>query len=755
MCITKNERRENMIRAEWEYIKKSKLMKIVLAVIIFIPSIYAVTFLKSMWDPYGELKNLPVAVVNQDKAVNYQGKKLAVGQNLTDKLDKSSAMDFQVMSSVKDAKEKLSSGKVFMVITIPKNFSKNATTLMNSDPKKMTLHYETSAGHNYVASKMTSQAAETAAASVSEQVTKTYAKTLFASIKQLSNGMSTASNGSKKLEDGTTKLVNANDSMTTGLNKLASSSLTFNNGAKTLSNGLNTYLTGVSSAKNGSQNLSTGLNQLNSKTSSLSNGVNQLAGGSSSLSAGIQQYTNGVSTINSAANNLSSGANQFSSATANLANNAQQISDQMNQIASQPTNNDQNSTADKVSAVADQQGLTAEQKAAILAALGTSSNNNSQIQALAQSVNQLSSGLNELNTQSAQLASGADQISNGSSQLIAQNSTLNSGANSLNNGLNSLNQQIPTFSNGISQLTSGAGQLTSGLSQLTANSASLSSGTTQLASGAAQISNGASQLQSGSDQMGDGLIQVGDGQSQLTNSLASGADKSAVDPTNKTYDQMSTPTTTKHVERDHALNNGTAMAPYMISVSVFIGALAFNMLFDLYTPRKYPETGFGWWASKASIKLAFAIGDSFLVYILLAVIDGFSPVHPFATMSMIILTSTTMMAIVSWLNLIVGKIGSFLSMILLVLQLSSSAGTYPIELSNGFFQAIHPWLPMSYSVSGLRDTLMTGNTAWPEALILLTFTLAFMLLTLLFYTRRRSRLNKIDFTKKVTQHSRV
>ena len=60
-----------MIKAEWQYIKQHKLMMIVLIVVALIPSIYSVTFLRSMWNPYGEMNRLPVAVVNQDKSVNY------------------------------------------------------------------------------------------------------------------------------------------------------------------------------------------------------------------------------------------------------------------------------------------------------------------------------------------------------------------------------------------------------------------------------------------------------------------------------------------------------------------------------------------------------------------------------------------------------------------------------------------------------------------------------------------------------------
>ena len=83
-------------------------------------------------------------------------------------------------------------------------------------------------------------------------------------------------------------------------------------------------------------------------------------------------------------------------------------------------------------------------------------------------------------------------------------------------------------------------------------------------------------------------------------------------------------------------------------------------------------------------------------------------------------------------------------MVLLVLQLGGSAGTYPLQLTNNFFRAIHPWLPMSYSVDGLRETLMIGNSAIPEMLVLCAVVLVFSGMGILFYARRHSRINEMD-----------
>ncbi len=855
-----------MIKEEWKYLLKHKLMVIVFAVMIFIPSIYSVTFLKSMWDPYGELKNLPVAVVNNDKKVDYQGTELNVGKDLAKNLNKSKAMGFHVLSSKKAASQGLTDGKYYMVITIPKDFSKNATTLLNKKPKKMILNYETSAGHNFTASKMTSSAAQQAAQSVSDQVTKTYSKTMFASIKQLSTGMNTAAKGSKKLATGGTKVESANQQITTGLNTLAISSLTFSNGTQTLNQGLNQYISGVDQVANGSQTLTSGLNQLNGKSTTLASGVNQLASGSGSLSSGIQSYTAGVDSLNSATGSLNSGAGALSSGTNTLANssntlnsglnqihsasqeltdNLQKVSDgltgsttqlnsSINNLKSQLTDNgtaqataikndlsdlqqaisDQttsnNNVSSQVAKVADEQGLTDDQKTAILGAVSSSNNDSlskistnlskdintmlttqantaTQISSLQNSVGdsqsdlstviaqlaagsqelttqigtattgmgQLNSGIGTVNTNTAKLAQGTSQLNSGTSQLAGNSSSLNSGANTLNSGIGSLNSQMPSLTSGVSQLAYGANTLNTGVSQLVSNGSQLTSATGQLASGANQIASGSQTLANGSSEMGTGVNQITNGNQTLTKQLASGAKKSNIKATDLTYNQLAKPTTTKHTERDTAPNNGTGMAPYMLSVSLFVGALAFNLMFDIYTPRKFPRTGLAWWASKSTITGAFVLGESLAVYILLSLIDGLAPVQGFATFIMLLLTGLVFMSIVYWLNLVLGKVGSFLSMILLVFQLGGSGGTYPIQLSNGFFEAIHPWLPMTYSVDGLRQTLMIGDSAIPQMITLFTITVVFSLLSILFFIRRKSRIKEIDFTKEAAEHSLV
>jgi len=344
-----------MLKAEWAWLKQHKFYLLVIFVLFFVPSIYAVTFLSSLWDPYGAVKNLPVAVVNHDKSVKYQGKKLTVGSDLKKQLEKSKAMDFSFPTDAA-AKKGLKDGKYYTVITIPENFSKNATTLLDKQPKKMVLHYETSSGHSFIAGKLSESGAKAITAKVSAQVTETYAKTIFGQVKKMGKGITQAADANQKLADGTTKIKSGSDEVTTNLEKLASSSLTFKDGTNTLTNGLSQYTAGVAQADSGSQQLAAGLNKLNGQVPTLTQGVaklndgthqytagvNQLAGGLNRANDGARQYTGGVSqvtnglnTINGQAPTLTQGITQINDGTHQYTAGVEKITGGLNQANEQ------------------------------------------------------------------------------------------------------------------------------------------------------------------------------------------------------------------------------------------------------------------------------------------------------------------------------------------------------------------------------------------------------------------------------------
>ena len=313
-----------MIKQEWKNILKNHWIQIVLVALILIPSIYTVVFLGSMWDPYGNSGDLPVAVVNKDKAVEYNDKKLDVGDQLVKKLKDNDSLDFHFVNS-KEANKGLKNGDYYMVITIPSNFSKNATTLLDKNPKKMVLNYTTNPGTNYVASKMDDSAIAKIKAEVSASVTKTYAETIFSSIGTMSDGFAEASDGTQQLSDGMTQLEDGNKTISDNLKVLASSSLTFKDGTNTLTQGLKSYTDGVVTVNNGIYQLKDGVGTLGSATPTLAKGINDLNTGAQTLSKGVNDYTAGVS-------QAAEGANQLNAKSQDLVNGVKTLTAGVQQV---------------------------------------------------------------------------------------------------------------------------------------------------------------------------------------------------------------------------------------------------------------------------------------------------------------------------------------------------------------------------------------------------------------------------------------
>lgn len=169
-----------------------KPMRATIVIVLILPAIFAGIFLGSMWDPYGMSDGLSVAVVDYDKSVDFRGTTLSIGENLVENLKDNSSMNF-VEKNETAAKDGLRSGKYYMVITIPENFSKNASTVLDKNPRKMELKYETNPGTNYLASKVSDTVASNIEKNVTEQVTRQYSKAIFTAFGKTSDGLMSAS----------------------------------------------------------------------------------------------------------------------------------------------------------------------------------------------------------------------------------------------------------------------------------------------------------------------------------------------------------------------------------------------------------------------------------------------------------------------------------------------------------------------------------------------------------------------------------
>ena len=844
-----------MIKQEWAYLRKNKILLLVFLAIIAIPTIYTTLFLGSMWDPYGKVDHLPVAIVNEDKPVTYNDETLEVGNEMVDSLKDNESLDFHFVSS-KEAKDGLKNGTYYMVITIPEDFSANASTVLDEHPQKMELDYETNPGTNYIASKLSETALNKIRTSVADTVTKTYTETVFDQIVTVGEGMAEASDGAGQIADGTVQLADGNNTITTNLNVLANSSLTFKNGADTLHVGLKQYTDGVAQLNDGSKELKDGLSTLNSGASALASGVSQLSSGSSSLAAGLNQYTSGVSTAQAGAdtldkssisltagvaalktgvdtlvsknNALNQGVAAISNGLGNIISEIDQMSastpETTTEVSAQPI--DTSSASANVSAVSDALGTASSNNQALISAIENSSlseeeksslkalanNTQTSIETASSNVSATKDSISELptstsssttTTQSGSASSdalstlkgqltfmkkqiddeqtglasgiknytdgvkkiqtgldgdgtlanpglvngikaytnGVSTLNTGLTTLNNNSSSLTSGVGQLNSGLTSLNKQTPVLTSGVSQLSNGSAQLYAGTGKLTANSAALISGSSQLSDGAGKISDGAAALADGSSTLGDGISQVKDGADTLASSLADGADEvTSIHADEETTDMFSSPVEDNGSKLTNVKNNGHGMAPYMMSVALWVAGIAFSIMYPLTKYHDHLKSGFSWWASKASVLVILSIADALLMIGCLHFFNGFAPKEMGKTMLVASFASLAFMSIMYFFNAALGKVGSFLMLIYMVVQLAGSAGTYPVELSGSFVPSIHSFLPFTYTVDAFRSTIAGGTSIMPCMIMLILITVVFSVLTVLLFERRAHKI---------------
>lgn len=783
-----------MIKAEWKNIAKSTWLKIVLCAIMIIPMIYACVFLGSMWDPYGKTDQLPVAVVNNDKEVEYNDSTMDIGKQLSDKLAKNDSMDFNIVSSSK-AQKGLKDGKYYMVITIPENFSKNATTLLDDDPQTMMLTYTTNPQTNYIATKMDDSAMAKVKAEISSTVTKTYSKILFKNVKTLSKGFKTAADGSQKLSDGVNTAKDGNATITENLNTLASSALVFNDGADSLVKGLSAYTEGVSTAKAGAQ-------QLDNNSATLNNGAAQLKAGSSQLLSAVQaaekQLGDGINasagqlnTLTSSNKQMAESSKQLSAALTqiqgaidsnNLVENDAQAAKKVDGMISTlsttiSTMNNNAAQLNQLAAAEKKQAeqLQATQPQAAQELMLKATSHATQAATLQQVASQLSSSINTddlkqlstlLNGNAAvlknQTAANAktQQLLASSQQLATANNTavgslvtnlktvqasmkgtstsvgMVGAVSQIDNGLSTLQSGLKTYTGGVKQVNNGLGTLAS-------NNATLNSGASQLAEGALKISSGSNQLAAGSATLGEGLNTIGEGTGTLTSSLKDASKKSNIKSTSKTYKQMSTPVDTEKKELTNMPNNGHAMAPYMMSVALYVACMALSLMYPFGKGMTTTDSPVKFLLAKATVMVPLSIVQALILYFSLKGFCGFTPARPGLCLAFMLLLSLAFMAFIAFLAIAFGRIGEFIALIFMVFNLGASAGTYPLETAPHWYKVLHPFVPFTYSVNGFRSVIANA-TAVPttEILFFVGLLVVSVLLTYLI-VRHRSKTHKV------------
>ena len=681
--------KNKMLQAEWKHLFNNKILLISMAVISFIPILYSGFFLGSIWDPYGQTKNLPVAFVNEDKGASLNGKSLNVGESVEKKLKDNHDLGWEFVSK-QQADEGVNSGHFYAVVTIPSDFSQKAASITKYEPQQAVINFTTTPAKNYIGSLVSNQAAAKVKSSVSEQITQAYAKGILENLDKLGIGLDTAANGASTLHD--------------GLGRLQSGTQTYVGGVKQLAVNQQSLTGGLAQLSDGSRKLQAGLGQLSNNLPTES----QL----SQLSDGMKQLQSGINQLNASVSNPSPAlvAQQNKVKT-----DAQTLAETM--LASR---------SDLLAA-----GGTLQTLGAQAAASGSDSTTISLPQ-----ISNISRALTKTQIISAQMETLREDLQALTQQLLAQQTQLQAGVSALNNGVNQLTPNAITAFNGYNSVRFANNQLLAG-------SASLTNGLSEAKSGSQKLANGASLLESRSGALIDGTSQLASGADTLANKLADASNRIKIQPTGATtQQQIANPVKSEITEKGNVPNYGYALSPYVLSLSLFVGAIVLNVIYPIRKTFSEQESAIRWWLSKASVAGVAAFMQATILMLVMVFFLGLTPEHPAHFIGAIYLTSFAYMSIVSLLVIVLDNPGRFLAMILLVLQLGSSEGTFPIQTANGFFQAINPLVPMTYSIRALRqaisgglDNAFYGGSMW----VLAGFLLVANLLTIGFFAYRGKR----------------
>lgn len=774
----------NAIKAEFKNILHNRLLLISTTVICIIPFLYSIFFLKSVWDPYGSTENLPVAVVNKDVPVEYRGQTMDIGHRMVKELKKNKQLKWEIVSPEK-AHYGLTHRKYYTVVTIPKDFSKDATTVLDKHPKQMQLKYETNGSLNYIGQVISQLGMTKLNESIRAQVTRAYATAMFKALHTVGKGMSTASNGAKQLSTGMVTLQSGVNQYVVGVSQvnngvqtlrvsvapLAAGAQQLASGSQTLANGIRQYTGGVgqlaaglsklnanSGALNsGASQLQSGLSQLSTGTKTLSNGANELNGKVNSMIPELQNQMNSMSgdisnkgaALNNALRPLASTQSQMTELSAKLG----QISDGIGQIQSAVSSNSSSTKLNSAVGVLnsiDKSKLSEanQQKLAGVTQQLQSASSNSDQATLVSQLTKLKAGVNNLRTavdQSATQAGNSTKqvqeaalalqnsltnmqsqtstaIGGMSSQLTLATSELAKGADKVNSGANTAAAGAGTLTSGIGQYTAGVAQAGAGAGQLTANSGQLNSGAGQLAGALGQLNGqvpaltaGVNQLAAGTQQLVDnspalvqGIIKLNVGASKLSTALGKGAKTiNGIKTSNRTAKMIAEPSVEKHSNYSYVPNYGHALAPYVLSVALYVGMLVFNFVYPIRRVADPDASATAWWFSKVVVGAVAAIAMA-VVECGIMMMCGLTIDHVPSFFTTTILFGLASMAVVMFLSMTFDNPGRFVAMVLLMLQLGGSGGTFPMEVTMKFYNVIHWYLPMTYSILGLRDSISGG-----------------------------------------------
>ncbi|MEU0138176.1 YhgE/Pip domain-containing protein [Streptomyces sp. NPDC006296] len=667
---------------------RGRMPRAALVALLLLPLLYGALYLWSFWDPYGRLDRIPVALVNEDRGARTGDERLAAGDEITDGLLDSEVFDWHEVGPA-EAGRGVEDGTYYLSLTVPPDFSERIASSAGDSPAAGALRVRTNDANNYIVGQISRTVFAEVRSAASAKTSRGFLDRIFIDFSGLHDATAKAAKGADDLESGLTKAKK---------------------GSKDLADGLK-------DARSGSGTLSAGVTKLNKGAGDLETGSRQVAGGTQQLADKVDAVAGDLRPF--------------------LKDNGRAIGDTARLVA------------DSSRAVRDNLDLLAEAAPAASAAAHQASGDLTEVyrvrceeqpvpdpevcpqlrraEAAAKDVAGVSDDVDALvKDQSGDLATLRTRLTG----LAKQADALAKRSPHLDTDLESAVAKINALNTGAHQVAKGADALHTGLGTAKTGAADLHTGVTKLDKGANGLKSGLYRLVDGSATLAQGL---NDGVAKIPDYDADERDAR----TGVMADPVRLASSSLHAAPDY----GTGFAPYFIPLSLWVGAMVAYMLIQPLSRRALAAGAPAWRIALAGWLPVAAIG-LLQVAALMSVLHwrlGLQMAHAAGTIGFLALVTCCFAAIVQWLNARFGAAGRILVLAVLMLQLTSAGGTYPVQTSPGFFGAIHPYLPMTYVVEGLRRLITGGGLGpvWQGCAVLLVFTVGALALTALSARRKQ------------------
>ncbi|MGW1894803.1 YhgE/Pip family protein [Streptomyces sp. NPDC002004] len=667
---------------------RGKLPRAALVALLLLPLLYGALYLWSFWDPYGRLDRIPVALVNDDKGATAAGAKVNAGDDITKGLHDSKTFEWHEVGAA-EARKGVENGTYYLSLTMPSDFSKRIASSSGSSPETGALQVRTNDANNYIVGQISRSVFSEVRKAASTNASRSFLDKIFISFSDIHGATEKAAKGADKLNGG------------------------------------------IGKAEKGSKDLADGLQHAKDGSGKLAGGLTRLNKGAGDLETGSQRVADGT----------------------------QELADKVNGTAAQVRpflkKNNGKDIADNATLVADSAGVISKHldtlvRTAPIAETGTREASDALNGVYERRCEKgllpdpACADLKKAKDAAADAARIAKDVNTVVQDYHGDEAALKTDLGTLQRQARDLAKAAPHLDEDLESAVAKVNKLNRGAGKVAKGMAKLHTGISKAQTGATDLDAGVGKLENGANDLNGGMFKLVGGSGKLAGGLHDGAGK-IPDYDKKDRDLrtevMADPVQLASRDLHKAPNYGTGFAPYFIPLSLWVGAMVAYMLIQPLNRRALAAGASAWRIALAGWLPVAALG-ALQTGALMAVLHwgiGLEMARAAGTIGFLCLVTACFAAIVQWLNARFGAAGRILVLAFLMLQLTSAGGTYPVQTSPHFFNAIHPFLPMSYVVAALRRLITGGGLGpvWQACAVLAAFTVGTLALTALSARRKQ------------------